>query len=85
MYGHPCVVLEGLGVAAGNDAMTGVGVNVTDGVREAIADGEEDVVSADGLGEGDGEVAQEAIASPHRSRMAADRSMPCPFKRLFRR
>ena len=81
MYGHPSDVAEGVGVEAGKDAETGVAVAVTDGVREVIADGEEDVVTADGLGEGDGEVAQEAIASPHRSRMAADRTMPCPFKR----
>jgi len=84
MYGHPPVIGEGVGVAAGKDMDTGAAVWVADGLTDVIADGEEDRAAADGSGEGDGVGAHDATIN-RRNALPADRCMRFAFDVSTRR
>jgi len=71
---------EGAGVGFDRGTVgAGVTVIVGDGGGDAFTEREADGV-ADGCGEGDGVVAHDATTNPARSRMPADRCMPCASK-----
>jgi hypothetical protein len=83
MSGHPPVIGDGVGVAAGKDVETGAAVWVADGLADGIADGE-DGAAADSSGEGDGVGAHDATINK-RSALPADRCMRFAFDVSTRR
>jgi hypothetical protein len=84
MSGHPPVIGEGVGVAAGRDVETGAAVLVGDGITDVIADGEEDRAAADCSGDGDGVGAHDATTN-RRNALPADRCMRFAFDVSTRR